>query len=212
MDIVKDSVCRLEEILEHSGCEESGVLLDVDPDAKNCQFERGACMTASFGGRTAEFISDNPIRAMTKISFMFGAPLDAPGVRGAACAIINVATVFFCLSRVRRACPVVSHTACLQELTEELNKSRIFCIGEISGLERSGRISLTTNIDEAEIILVNNEGIIAPDAGNLIETFSGRKRIIFLGPSTSGVCRLQQGEHWCPYGLSTPAVVPDPSR
>ena len=212
MDIIKDSVKRLEDILEHSGCEDTGVLLDVDPDAKNCQFERGACTTASFGGRTAEFVTDDPIRAMTKISFMFGAPLDAPGVRGAACAIINVATVFFCLSRVRRACPVVSHTACLNEITEELNGRRIFCVGKIPILERSGGISVTNDIDEAEIILVNNEGIIASETGNLIESFSGRKRTIFLGPSTSGVSRLQQGEHWCPYGLSKPNVMPDPSR
>ncbi|MGA2104164.1 hypothetical protein [Methanoregula sp.] len=212
MDIIKDSVNRLEDILEHSGCEDAGVLLDVDPDAKNCQFERGACMTASFGGRTAEFVTDDPIRAMTKISFMFGAPIDAPGVRGAACAIINVATVFFCISRVRRACPAVSHAACLHELMEELSGSRIFCIGKIPVLERSGKIRLTTDINEAEIILINNEGIIAPDIGNLIETFGGRKRILFLGPSTSGVCRLQQGEHWCPYGMSRPDGMPDPSR
>ena len=76
MDIVADSVIRLEEIIHHSGCEETGVRLDVDPDAKTCQYERGACMIASFGGRSAEFVTDDPIRAMTKISFMFGAPLE----------------------------------------------------------------------------------------------------------------------------------------
>lgn len=78
MDIVTDSVNRLEEMLKCSGCEETGVRLDVDPDAHNCQFERGACMTASFGGRTAEFVTDDPIRATTKISFMFGTPLEPP--------------------------------------------------------------------------------------------------------------------------------------
>jgi hypothetical protein len=149
---------------------------------------------------------------MTKISFMFGAPLDAPGVRSAACAIINVATVFFCLSRVRRACPVLSHAACLNEIIAVLDGSRIFCIGKIPVLERARGISLTNDIDEAEIILVNNEGIIESETGNLIESFSGKKRIIFLGSSTSGVCRLQHGEHWCPYGLSKPDVMPDPSR
>jgi len=127
MDIIVDSVNRLEEILACSGCEETGVRLDVDPDAHNCQFERGACMTASFGGRTAEFVTDDPIRAMTKISFMFGTPLETPGVRSAACAIINVATAFFCLSRVRRACPVASHAACLRELTEDIKGHRVFC-------------------------------------------------------------------------------------
>ena len=119
MDIVTDSVNRLEEMLKCSGCEETGYSLDVDPDAHNCQFERGACMTASFGGRMAEFVTDDPIRATTKISFMFGTPLEPPGVRAAACAIINVATAFFCLTRVRRACPAASHAACLHELTGE---------------------------------------------------------------------------------------------
>ena len=41
-------------------------------------------MVASFGGKTAEFVTDNPIRARTKISFMFGAPLDTPQTRSAA--------------------------------------------------------------------------------------------------------------------------------
>jgi hypothetical protein len=212
MDIVSDSVNRLEEILEHSGCEESGVRLDVDPDAHTCQFEQGACMTASFGGRTAEFVTDDPIRAMTRISFMFGAPLDNPGVRGAACAIINVATAFFCLSRVRRACPVASHAACLRELNAELAGQRVFCIGPVPALARVEGMRMTADIGEADTILVNNEGIIAPDLGNLLTAQCAGKRVIYLGPSTAGVSRLQQGEHWCPYGLPMPEFVPDPSR
>ncbi|HVP96568.1 hypothetical protein [Methanoregula sp.] len=212
MDIIADSVNRLEEILSCSGCEETGVRLDVDPDAKICQYERGACLTASFGGRTAEFVTDDPIRAMTRISFMFGASLDTPAVRSAACAIINVATAFFCLSRVRRSCPVASHAACLKELTGELTGRRVFCAGALPALQRSRRIQITDNIHEADTILVNNEGIIAPDFGDMFAAYSSGKRIIWLGPSTSGVCRLQQGEHWCPYGQPMLEVVPDPSR
>jgi hypothetical protein len=212
MDIIVDSVNRLEEILACSGCEETGVRLDVDPDAHTCQFERGACMTASFGGRTAEFVTDNPIRAMTKTSFMFGAPLDNPGVRGAACAIINVATAFFCLSRVRRACPVASHGTCLKELAEELAGRRIFCTGELPALHRERSVHLTEDIHEADTVLVNNEGVIAPDLGDLLAAHGAGKRVIWLGPSTAGVCRLQQGEHWCPYGQPLPESVPDPSR
>jgi hypothetical protein len=212
MDIISDSVNRLEEMLECSGCEETGVRLDVDPDAHNCQFERGACMTASFGGRTAEFITDDPIRATTKISFMFGTPLETPGVRAAACAIINVATAFFCLTRVRRACPVASHAACLGELTEELRGRRVHCIGRMQALESSLGSLVTKNPEEADIILINNEGVIEPETGGIVVAWAGKKRIIFLGPSTSGVCRLQQKEHWCPYGQQTPGSVPDPSQ
>jgi len=212
MDIITDSVNRLEEILSCSGCEETGVRLDIDPDAKTCQFERGACMTASFGGRTAEFVTDNPMQAMTKISFMFGASLDTPAVRSAACAIINVATAFFCLSRVRRACPVTSHAACFRELTEELAGHRLFCARALPALHRSHGIHLTDDIREADIILVNNETILAPDLGNTLAARGAGKRVIWLGPSTAGVCRLQQGDHWCPYGQPMPEFVPDPSR
>ena len=73
MDLIIDTVKKLESMMKNSGCEESGVVIDVRPDTVNCQFERGACMTASFGGRSADFITYDPIRAHTKISFMFGA-------------------------------------------------------------------------------------------------------------------------------------------
>jgi len=212
MDLITDAVKRLEEFMECSGCEDNGVHLEVDPDAKTCQYERGACMTASFGGRTAEFVTDSPIRAMTKISFMFGAPLDNPATRGAACAIINVATAFFCLSRVRRACLVTSHSACLRELAEELAGRRIFCIGPVPALARAHGVYLAEDTGGADIILVNNEGLITPDLGDLLAGPAKGKRIIFLGPSTAGTCRLLQGEHWCPYGLPMPDFVPDPSR
>ena len=211
MDIVTDSVNMLEEILTNSGCADTGVHLDVEPDATTCEYERGACMIASFGGRNAEFVTDDPIRAMTKISFMFGTPLEAPNVRSAACAIINVATAFFCLTRVRRACPSASHAVCVHELAGELNGHRVFCIGNMPALERALGSSVTTTIDEADVLVVNNEGVIAPGTGDLVAAWAEKKRIIFLGPSTVGVSRLQQREHWCPYGQQTPGSVPDPS-
>ncbi|MGA2699443.1 MAG: hypothetical protein ABSE74_07365 [Methanoregula sp.] len=211
MDIITDSVNRLEEHLQCSGCEETGVRLDVDSDRILCQFERGACMVASFGGRSAEFVTDEPIRAMTKISFMFGMPLETPNVRSAACAIINVATGFFCLSRVLHACPKAWHAACLGELTEELRGRRVYGLGKIPVLERALGSATTTKIEEADVIVVNNEGLIAPGTGDIVETWSGGKRLLFVGPSTAGVSRLQQKEHWCPYGQQTPGSVPDPS-
>jgi hypothetical protein len=199
-DIIIDSVGRLEEIMHHSGCEEGGVRLDVNPDAKNCQYERGACMIATFGGRTAEFVTDDPIRALTKISFMAGAPLDTPATRSAACAVINVAAGFFCLSRVLHACPVASHAPCKNELVAELSGNRIFCTGKLPALEAELRNPIASRPEDADIILINNEGIILPEAGDLIESFKATKRIIWLGPSTAGVARIQQQSHWCPYG------------
>jgi len=211
MDIITEAVKRLEDIMACGGCEDMGVRLDVDPDAKTCQYERGACMTASFGGRTAEFVTDDPIRAMTKISFMFGAPLDNPATRGAACAIINVATAFFCLSRVRRACPVASHGACRKELAEELAGRRVFCTGPVPPLAQAGGVYPAEDAGGADIILVNNEGILAPDLGDMLAGPGREKRVIFLGPSTAGTSRLMEGEHWCPYGLPMLEDTPDPS-
>jgi hypothetical protein len=202
MDILIDSVNKLETILEHSGCEEVGVLLDVKPDAVNCQFDRGACMTASFGGRSAEFVTSDPIRAQTKISFMFGAPLDNPSVRSAASAMINVATGFFCLSRVLHACPYSKHTDCMRELGLAITGKRVLCIGSIPATENASRTEIVTDPKDADLILINAEGIIDPEVGDLIAECKDTKQIICLGPSTAGVARLQQIEHWCPYGTS----------
>ena len=212
MDIITEAVKRLEEVMISGGCEDMGVHLEVDPDANPCQFEQGACMTASFGGRTAEFVTDNPIRAMTKVSFMFGAPLDNLATRGAACAIINVATAFFCLSRVRRACPVASHGACFKDLAKDLAGRRVFCIGPAPALARAPGVYLTEDAGEADILLVNHEGIIAPDLGDLLDGPGRSKRVVFLGPSTAGTSRLMEREHWCPYGLPMLEDTPDPSR
>jgi|SRR5208337_3010929 len=202
MDIIRESVNKLETILGHSGCEDAGVLLDVDPDAVTCQFEQGACMTASFGGRSAVFVTHDPVRALTKISFMFGAPLETPAVRSAAGAIVNVAAGFFCLSRVLHPCPKTSHAPCLQELKNEISGKRVSCIGTMASIERELGSSFSTEISEADVILINGEGIIAKDTGHLIEAHTRTKRILCLGPSTAGNARLHEIEHWCPYGTS----------
>jgi hypothetical protein len=200
-DIITESVKKLEALLEHSGCADAGVLLDVDPDARNCQFERGACMSASFGGRCAEFVTFDPIRARTKISFMFGAPLDTSSVRGAACAILNVATGFLCISRVLRACPPSSHTACLGQLAEEVADKKIFfCSGGAAPLEERFRDQFVPDPSAADLVMINGEGIIDIGTGNLVENNKATKRILCIGPSTAGIARLNDVEHWCPFG------------
>ena len=199
MDIIIDSVHKLQEQLRHSGCEDAGVRLDVNPDAKPCQYERGACMVAAFGGRSAEFVTDDPIRAMTRISFLEGAPVDTPKTRAAACAIMNVALGFFCLSRVSHACPVSAHLACRNELSTELSGRSVCCIGTMPSVGAMLR-GITADPERADVILINGEGLIAEGAGDIIAARNGSARILCLGPSTAGVARLQQFEHWCPYG------------
>jgi hypothetical protein len=200
MDIVTDSVKKLELLLQHSGCEEGDVILEVNPDVINCQFEKGACMTAIFGGRSADFTTFDPIRALTKISFMFGAPLDTPPTRGAACAVVNVAAGFFCLSRVLHACQPSSHGTCSRTLNEELAGKIICCFGEVPGIESMFRHSIVDSPSEAEVLIIGGDGIIASGTGDLIEKWCGTKRIICIGPSTAGTARLHGLEHWCPCG------------
>jgi hypothetical protein len=200
MDLIIETVKKLETMLKDSGCEDSGIVLDVNPDTVNCQFERGACMTASFGGRSADFITFSPIRAKTKISFMFGAPLDALPVRGAAAAIVNVVAGFFCLSRILHSCPASSHRDCQRHLLDELAGGKIFCYGSIPEIETAFGSSIVTTPDDADIILINGEGIIEQGAGTVLVNSHATKRVLCLGPSTAGIARLNDLEHWCPYG------------
>jgi hypothetical protein len=200
MDIIIETVKKLETIMKDSGCDDSGIVLDVRSDTVNCQFERGACMTASFGGRSADFITFDPIRVNTKISFMFGTLLDAPRIRGAAAAIVNVATGFFCLSRILHSCPESSHNKCRTHLLNELGGKRIFCIGSMPAIETAFKSTIVKNTHDADVILMNGEGIIEQETGTTILNYKDTKRILCLGPSTAGVARLNQLEHWCPFG------------
>jgi hypothetical protein len=200
MDLIIDTVKKLESMMKDSGCEDSGVVIDVGSNTVNCQFERGVCMTASFGGRSADFITYDPIRATTKISFMFGTPLDTLQVRGAAVAIINVATGFFCLSRVLHSCPGSSHNDCCRELLNELGGKRIFFMGSMPAIGAVLKSAIVENPQDADVILMNGEGIIEKHTGDIMRTYKDTKRIMCLGPSTAGVARLNQIELWCPFG------------
>ena len=203
MDIILESVKKIKEILEHGGCNEGEVILDVNPDARNCQFEKGACMTASFGGRTADFVTFDPVRARTRISFMYDAPLDTASARGAASVIINVVTGFFCLSRVLHACMESSHVPCLEELKREIGGKRVYCIGSMPEIEHHFRGMIVQDPDMANVILISGEGMVLQGTGNLIEQYKGKKQVLCIGSSVAGVSRLHLLEHWCPYGRSS---------
>lgn len=200
MDLIIETVKKLERMIKDSGCDDGKIVLDVNADAVNCQFERGACMTALFGGRSAVFFTFDPFRAKTKVSFMFGAPLDTLPARGAATAIVNVIAGFFCLSRILHSCPESAHTECRRQLLLEMGGKRIFCVGSIPAIEPTFRSSIVSNLHDADVFLINGKGIIDPDTGDIIRLAKETKRVICLGPSTAGVARLNQIELWCPFG------------
>ena len=59
---------------------------------------------------------------------------------------------------------------------------------------------IVTNPQDAEVILINAEGIIEPATGDIIQAAPETTRILCLGPSTAGIARLNQLELWCPFG------------
>ena len=200
MDLIIESVKKIEELLEHSGSMDAGVLLEVDPDTVICHFERGTTMSATFGGKSTDFATYDPIRAHTKASFMFGAPMDTPPVRGAACAIINVVLGFLCMSRILHSCPESCHTSCHDLMVKEVAGKRLCSIGTMGPGGAELGDYRTDNPTDAEIILINGEGIIAGGTGDIIANHKGSKRIICVGPSTAGIARIHEIEHWCPFG------------
>jgi hypothetical protein len=113
---------------------------------------------------------------------------------------VNVATGFFCLSRVLHSCPKSSHTECCRQLLYELGGKRIFFRGSIPAIEAAFRRTIVKDPEDADVILINGEGIIEKGTGDIIQTYKNTKRIMYLGPSTAGVARLNQYELWCPFG------------
>lgn len=200
MDIITDSVKKINALLKNSGCEEGCVFLDVDADIIYCQYDKGACMVATFGGRSAEFVTQDPIRAQTKISFMFDAALDTIRTRAVACSIINVAAGFFCISRILHSCPESSHTDCIKQLEHEMRGKGIFCIGDMHVIETAFRNNIVHDPDTADVILINGEGIVKQGTGDILLTYRDTKKILCIGPSAAGVARLNQIELWCPFG------------
>jgi hypothetical protein len=67
-------------------------------------------------------------------------------------------------------------------------------------IETAFRNTVIKNIQDADVILINGEGIIEKSTGEIVRDYKETKRILCLGPSTAGVARLNQIELWCPFG------------
>lgn len=198
MNLIRNAVENLRGKVEHTGCEDGNIVLGVNPDTVICQFERGACMEAVFGGRIAEFVTSEPVSVTTRLGFMFGALFEKPAQRAAACAILNVIAGFLCLSRIQKACPKECHAPCREALKKEIGGRPVFFLEVAAGPGRDLGFQVKTP-EEAEVILVTGEGLVVP-GGQEIAGNPGGRRVIFLSPSTAGICSLEGLEHWCPYG------------
>ena len=200
MSFWHDAIERLETILADSGCEDGIVTLCVNYDADVCQYPKGVCMEGRFGGRSGQFVTGEPTRANTRISFMFGAPLKDLKQRAAAGAIVNAVSAFLCLTRKHQPCTPDCHAPCLAELSREVAGKRIYLLGPMPVLKRALAGQLVDSPEAADVFLVAGDGM-ATDAGvACIDAYREEKRMIFLGPSAAGVSGLICLEHWCPYG------------
>ncbi|WP_440949244.1 hypothetical protein [Methanosphaerula subterraneus] len=200
MNLIAASAAILAEKLDRSGCENGIVVIDVNPDAEHCPYERGACMEGTFGGRIAQFVTDSPIRAAPKVSDMVGAPLRSEKERAAACSVINVVAGFLCLSRRLKGCEKSNHTLCLAALTQELSGKSVYCIGDLRQVPAALAGRVVDTPDAADLLLVSGDGIIGEQGMALIDLYREKKEILLLAPSTAGVAAMQKFPHWCPYG------------
>ncbi|MEN6609310.1 MAG: hypothetical protein ABFC24_00565 [Methanoregulaceae archaeon] len=200
MDLICDAVNRLEKAVTGCGYEDGGVILEVNPERVPCQYERGAVMEATFGGMAAEFTTADPMRAATRVSFMFGAPLETAQLRAAASGIMNAVTGFLCMSRKLRACNRECHGACRAGLVAMLAGKTVYCHTKMPALLRETGAVITDDAEKADIILLNGDGMISPEGGEFFSGSSGKRNVLFLGPSTAGVATLEQADHFCPYG------------
>jgi len=200
MGIIEESVQELEKVIEGSGCEDGAVVLRRNPGAANCQYERGVCIEALYGGRSGEFVTSDPVEATTKISFLFSATLANNTARSAACAVLNVVSAFLCLSRRVRACPASAHGACLADLKEYLGRRKVFLIGECPLLARELGPFMTQDPEDAAVLIINNEGLLGDRTYEVLARYTGSREILCIGPSTAGVAGLKRILRFCPYG------------
>jgi hypothetical protein len=198
MTLLLDAVKRLEETVFGSGCEDGAAALSRDPGGPRCQFERGADLLASFGGRTARVVTPAPVQTSTRLSSLFGRELGSPEERTAALGIVNAASGFLCLSRRLHACDPACHGACMAELREEIGGRRIYTPVQVPAISRELSASLTGDPAGAGILLLTGDALIQEEGGDLAARGAGA--LLLVGPSTSGVAALLSLPHWCPYG------------
>ena len=198
MNLINEAVDKLHALVEGSGLEEGAVTLSRNPDAPRCQYERGVCIEAHFGGGYGQVMTTYPLQAVTRLSFMYGAPLGNPEEKTAALAMINAAAGFLALTRKLHACREEDYLPCLTGLRNTVGTARIACIGDAPVNNREFSSQMVTDPEQADILLVLADGSISGSTSP--DTYRGKKRIIFIGPSFPGLCALLNLEHWCPFG------------
>jgi hypothetical protein len=183
-----------------TGCDDGTVVLQRCPDAPTCQYQRGVCIEAVYGGRNAQLASNFPISATTRVSFLSGANLDTPEKRTAAAAIMNVVMNFLCLARISRSCLPESFGPCRSYLEDELRGQRVFCSGVRHESVAALGLEMVKDPDHADVILISGNGLFSGQGLDIIERYRATRRIILMGPGTTAAASLLEMDHWCPFG------------
>jgi hypothetical protein len=200
MTLLSEAVLLLGKTIQGSGCEDGVATVVRRPDAPRCQYDRGAPLEASFGGRTAHLVTGSPVQTRTRLSSLFGPGLPEPEQRTAALGIVNAVAGFLCLARRLHACDPACFGPCLEELREEIAGRRIFTPVDIPVLSQELAPLITGGAGDSEILVITGEALIQERATDDLRGRASRGGMILLGPSTEGVAALLALPHWCPYG------------
>jgi hypothetical protein len=197
--LLEEAVMMLAETVQGSGCEDGVASLRRRPDAPRCQFDRGASLEASFGGRTAQVVTASPVQTETRLSSLFGRDLPEPELRTAALGILSAVGGFLCLARKLHACDPASYEACMSGLRKEIGGKRIFTPVEVPVLSRELAPLMAGGSAGAEILVITGEALIQEEGTRELRD-TAVKEMLLVGPSTEGVASLLNLPHWCPYG------------
>lgn len=199
MSSVTDAVEQMEKVTRGTGCHDCNVKIERQPDAPACRYERGVNLKVAFGGAAADVVTQYPIETVTRIPFMFGSLLETPEKRTAACGIMGVVARFLCLCRRAQACGPEDHDQCFENFRSVFEGERIYVNGDLPDLVRLLGKSVVSSPEEADVIVVGGDGLFAADSLAVADQYRGKKRMVFIGPSTAGVATFLDEEHWCPF-------------
>ena len=200
MTLLSESLGRLEETVEGSGCEHATVVVRRAPDAPRCQYVRGACVAACIGGTTGYLSTNDPVETTTGATSLFSATLSSPKHVTAAVVIANALAGFLCLARPLAACRKDDHDPCVERLRDEIGGATVYFVGKVPVAEEVFSRQRADTPDEAEGLLVGADGLLSEAGRGLLDRTARTKRTIFLGPSTVAIANLGGHEHWCPFG------------
>lgn len=199
MDLVTDAVRKMEEVICGSGCQDSNVRIRRSPDADVCRYERGVPLVFEYGGVIVDCVTNYPLEATTRVNFMFGAQLDTPEKRTAACGIMNAISRFLCLCRSGRACRPEDHAQCMTQLEKHLAGRKVFVIGKAPALSGLAGAVYVESPADADIVLVPGDGLFGEEAVRAADACRGEVPLLLVGPSTAGCASFMGIDHWCPY-------------